>query len=161
MTQHAIVLVGIGRGFGRHAAVLETSTLLYIARISWIVYFIYDAGLFLTKLSVLLFLRRVFPKNNSGTWFNYGLWVAHAINVAWLVGIVFGTIFLCHPIDKSWNPAIPGHCGSTSSLYIGSAVPSVAIDLIVLILPLPKIWSLHMDRSRKVGLIIVFTFGYW
>lgn len=128
---------------------------------SWIVYFIYDAGLFLTKLSVQLFLRRVFPKNNSGTWFNLGLWVAHSINLAWLIGIVFGTVFLCDPINKSWNPSMPGQCGSTSSLYIGSAVPSVTIDLIVLILPLPKLWSLHIDRSRKIGLIIVFTFGYW
>jgi hypothetical protein len=161
LTQHAIALVGVSRGFGRHAAVLEMPRLLYIARISWIVYFIYDARLFLTKLSVLLFMRRVFPKNASGTWFSVGLWIAHFINVAWLVGVVFGTIFLCNPIEKSYNPSIPGQCGSKSSLYIGSAVPSVLIDLIILILPLPKLWNLHADRGRRVGLIVVFTFGYW
>lgn len=136
-------------------------TVLWIARVAWIAYFVYDAGLFLTKLSVLLFLRRVFPKSHSGNWFNIGLLVAHVINVAWLLGIVFGTIFLCDPIEKSYNPMIPGSCGSTSSLYIGSAVPSIAIDLIILILPLPKLWSLQIDRARKMGLIVVFTFGYW
>lgn len=160
LAQHVLALVALDRGFGRHAAVLGVPTVLWIARIAWIAYFVYDAGLFLTKLSVLLFLRRVFPKSHSGHWFNIGLLVAHVINVAWLLGIVFGTIFLCDPIEKSYNPMIPGSCGSTSSLYIGSAVPSIAIDLIILILPLPKLWSLQIDRARKIGLIVIFTFGY-
>lgn len=127
----------------------------------YIVYFFYDIGLCLAKASALLFFSRVFTRQTHTTWFNYALWTAHGLNVAWLLGIIFGTIFMCDPVAKNYVPDLPGRCGDTGALWIGSAVPSVLIDLIVLILPLPKIWGLQMSFAKKSGITLVFFLGYW
>lgn len=148
-------------GFGRHLLTLPMENLLRIAKNQFIVYFLYDAGLFFTKASALCFLKRIFPARASPAWFNISIWVGHSMNIAWLVGIVFGTLFMCVPIAKNWNTTLPGHCGSTSDLFIGSAVPSVIIDLFILILPLPRLWGLQTGLGRKIGIIAVFVLGYW
>lgn len=44
---------------------------------------------------------------------------------------------------------------------MGSAIPSVLIDIIILVLPLPKLWHLKIDLARKIGLMTVFILGYW
>lgn len=82
------------------------------------------------------------------------------LNVAWLVGMILGTAFNCNPVARNWDTSLPGNCGPTSSIWIASVVPSVFIDLLVLILPIPRIWAIKTSRSRKVGLSVVFVLGY-
>jgi len=110
-------------------------------------------SLFLTRESALFFLCRTFPAIASPTWFKYSLWAGHAMNLAWLIGIALGT---------GLNSA-PGRdqCGLLSDLHIGSAIPSVLIDLFILILPMSRVVSLRMGTSRKVGLVVTFALGYW
>ncbi|EED11956.1 conserved hypothetical protein [Talaromyces stipitatus ATCC 10500] len=134
---------------------------LIILKLIYTIYFVYDAAICIARASALLFYNRVFTRRANTAAFNAILWALHALNITWFIGIVFGTIFLCKPINKNWDPALPGTCGPTRALWIGSAVPSVSIDLIILILPLPKIWHLRETSfKRKVGLIVVFILGY-
>jgi len=130
-------------------------------KIIFVIYFIYDSALFLTKLSALLFFSRIFPAYANAAWFNIIIYVTHGLNVAWFLGIIFGTLFMCNPIAKNWNPMLDGTCGETTALWYGSAIPSVIIDLIILLLPLPKIWGLQTSRARKGGIIAIFLLGYW
>ncbi|KAI1810311.1 hypothetical protein GGS20DRAFT_208214 [Poronia punctata] len=46
------------------------------------------------------------------------------------------------------------------SQYLGSAIPNVVIDLLILILPVPLIWRLRTSLLRKMGITIVFLLGY-
>lgn len=161
LSQFGLEIAMVHYGLGHHVWAVQPGKLLKCLRLIYAVYFVYDIAICLTKASALLFLSRIFPKRVNGSWFNVALWIIHAMNVAWLIGILFGTIFMCNPVEKNWNPTVPGHCGPTSALWIGSAVPNVVIDLMILILPLPKIWGLQISRARKVGLTIVFALGYW
>ncbi|KAJ5715856.1 uncharacterized protein N7483_013037 [Penicillium malachiteum] len=147
-------------GLGRHAQFVETKDLFIFLRLLYAVYYVYDIGLFFTKTSALLLLSRIFPWHANAKWFNYTIVATHCLNCAWLTGIIFGTIFMCNPVQKGWNSTLPGHCGTTSHLWLGSAIPSVIIDLIILLLPLPKIWSLKMTTRRKMAIIGVFVIGY-
>lgn len=131
-----------------------------VFKLLYAIYFIYDLGLFLTKLSALLFITRIFPSHANSRIWNYTLWATYAMNGAWLVGIYLGTVLMCKPLAKAWNPLLPGKCGTTSSLWIGSAVPSVFIDLVILLLPVPKILTLRISRTRKAGIMVVFLLGY-
>jgi hypothetical protein len=148
-------------GLGRHIWAINPANIGLLLKLVYVNYYLYDAALFLAKMSALLFFSRVFPRYANSKFFNYALWATHALNVSWLIGIVFGTIFMCNPVAKGWNPMLPGKCGTNSALWIGSAVPSVFIDLIILTLPIPKIWGLQMNRKRKIGLTVVFALGYW
>lgn len=151
----------IDLGLGRHIETLPSENVAKSLLVIYIVYFVYDTALVLTKASALLFFSRVFTRDVHRGWFNYAVWATHALNIAWWFGIVFATIFMCDPVAKNYQPDLPGRCGSTGALWIGSAVPSVAIDLVILLLPLPKIWGLQMSLAQRSGLVVVFLLGYW
>lgn len=154
----------VSKGFGRHVGVIATiyppENLPMIAKSVFVVYFLYDTALLLTRASALLFLRRVFPRVAAAAWFNVGLWVTHGMNVAWWIGCIFGTVFLCTPIEKNWDPSVPGECRPNSGMFIGSAVPSVFIDLVILLIPLPMLWSIKTSTARKLGIGLIFVLGY-
>ncbi|KAI1326778.1 hypothetical protein F5Y16DRAFT_410719 [Xylariaceae sp. FL0255] len=158
--EFALIFYMISQGLGRHANALSASQILNNIETIYVVYFIYDTGLWLTKLSALLFLSRVFPFYANSTWFNWGLGILYATNAAWLLGIILGTLLMCDPIAKGYNPNIPGHCNPLGNLWLGSAIPSVVIDLFILLLPLPKVWTLQMNGTRKIGITLAFVLGY-
>lgn len=117
-----------------------------------------DVGLALPKASVLFFYARVLTTQNRA--FKYGLWLGHVLNVLWWIASIARCLLFCTPVDKYWNKSKPGYCRSADALYIGSAVPSVVIDLYILLLPLPIIWRLTMKLSRKILVAGVFLSGY-
>ncbi|KAL2272459.1 hypothetical protein FJTKL_06558 [Diaporthe vaccinii] len=149
-------------GFGHHVWMMPSQNLEPFLKHLFATYFIVYIGLTLAKASALLFLSRVFPHTTNPTWFNVGVAVTHFLNVAWLVGMSFGTAFNCNPVAKNWDVTgtLPGKCGPTSSIWIASVVPSVFIDLLILVLPLPRIWTIKTSNSRKIGLTVVFIIGY-
>lgn len=75
------------------------------------------------------------------------------MNLAWLIGISLGTGLNSAPRKDE--------CGMMSRLHIGGAIPSVFIDLFILILPMPRVVGLRMGTARKIGLVITFALGYW
>ncbi|RCI16420.1 hypothetical protein L249_1915 [Ophiocordyceps polyrhachis-furcata BCC 54312] len=156
IAQLGISFAAIHEGYGRYLPLLPASSLLRISQYQFIIFFLYNAGLFFTKASALAFLRRIFIAQTSPTWFNVCLWIGHGANLAWFIGIIFGTIFICHPINKNWDDSAPGYCGETSSLFMGSSVPGVIIDLFILVLPLPRLLGLRVNLCRKIGIMVVF-----
>ncbi|KAK7932315.1 hypothetical protein PG985_003027 [Apiospora marii] len=160
LAQSGIIFYMLDSGLGRHIGTLSDDMIAANLVAIYAVYFVYDIALFITKTSALLFFSRIFTKYTTKTWFNYALWVTHGLNVSWLLGIVFGTIFMCDPVAKGYIPDLDGHCGQTSALWIGSAVPSVIIDLTILLLPLPKIWGLQLSRGKRAGISFAFILGY-
>ncbi|KAK6829821.1 hypothetical protein PG995_004398 [Apiospora arundinis] len=160
LAQFAIEFAMMDIGLGRHIQAIDQSKLPLFLKMLYSEYFIYDAALFLAKTSALLFLSRIFPKYTNAKWWNAAVIIGHVLNIGWFLGIVFGTVFMCYPVEKGWNPMAPGNCGPTNALWIGSAIPSVAIDLVILLLPLPKIWTLQMNKAQRAGLMVVFALGY-
>ncbi|OTA81902.1 hypothetical protein M434DRAFT_45113, partial [Hypoxylon sp. CO27-5] len=160
IVEFSLIFYMLSLGLGRHINTLPTENIAESLIVIYVIYFIYDIGLFLTKESALFLFSRVFTRQAHTSWFNYGLWAAHALNISWLLGIIFGTVFMCDPVAKNYIPSLDGRCGDTGALWIGSAVPSVLIDLIILLLPLPKIWGLQMSIAKKSGITLVFVLGY-
>ncbi|KAI2601904.1 hypothetical protein GGR54DRAFT_626428 [Hypoxylon sp. NC1633] len=158
--QLTVTILLVNNGLGRHLYDLSEDQLDTVLKLLWVVYFIYDATLALTKASALLFFTRVFPHHKKTEWFNVAVMTTHCLNILWFLGIIFATIFLCNPIEKNWKPTIAGTCGPQDSFYLGSALPSVSIDLIILILPLPKVWRLQTSAAKKWGITLIFALGY-
>ncbi|KAF4629745.1 hypothetical protein G7Y89_g8399 [Cudoniella acicularis] len=157
-TSSALAFYLLDQGLGRHIYALSLSELENLSKAVYAVYFTYDTSLTLGKCSALLFYHRIFAK--SSTWFRYSLWAAQAMVFAWWIGIMLGTVFMCHPISKGWLPLGDGYCNDISQLWIGSAVPSVAVDLIILLLPLPMLFKLQMSRIRRILVVGIFVCGY-
>ncbi|KID64075.1 hypothetical protein MAN_07246, partial [Metarhizium hybridum] len=159
LVQLVMSLVMFDLGSGKHIWVVPPENVVKILRMLFAVYFIYDIHLAMAKASALFFLARIFPPNVSPPWFNNAVIITHAANAAWFIGIVLGTIFQCKSL-RNWHPMLPGKCTDASVLFMGSAIPSVVIDLAILLIPMPKIWGLKMTPWRKMAVIGIFTIGY-
>jgi hypothetical protein len=147
-------------GLGTHISTITyTKTVPMLTRL-FALYFFFNAAITLARASCLLFYKRVFGSAGCPTWFKWALWITHGLNVAWLVGIILGTIFQCKPVAKNYDPLLPGWCDNSSATWMGATIPSVIIDLILLVLPLPIIWRLRLNSGPKFTLISIFVFGY-
>ncbi|KAL8643868.1 MAG: hypothetical protein Q9226_008069 [Calogaya cf. arnoldii] len=75
------------------------------------------------------------------------------------VGMFLASLFECWPIEKNWEPTMSrGHClkPKAGTPYV-SGVINVVSDIVVLVLPIPVIWSLKMNLRRKLRVIAIFS----
>ena len=71
------------------------------------------------------------------------------------------TIFRCAPIDTQWafhDSETDCHFG-TYQLFVGSSTPHIVTDVVLLGIPMPLIWKLHLHSSRKVILTAIYALG--
>ena len=110
-----------------------------------------------TKLSVLLFYKRVFRGNT----FNAAVWTMIAIVVVWTVAFFLANVLQCYPIWINWNAsgAQADQCINTNMMYKAQAWTDVLTDIMILSLPVPCIWALQMPARHKVGVTSIFLLG--
>jgi hypothetical protein len=111
------------------------------------------------KLSVLFLFRRIF----IGALFSKVSLLALSIVLAWTVAFFFATLFQCGTIpSRLWTSPrdVATYCSAYKYIQLGHATSDVATDLVVLTIPMPIIWRLHMTTRQKLGLLIVFMLGY-
>lgn len=111
----------------------------------------------MTKLSVLCFYYRIFEISPG---FTTQLRFVGALVIAWWITFEIVAIVQCIPVRANWDPAVDGVCIDTFAFFIGQAVPNIALDIIILVLPIKPLWKLHVRKPQKVLLLTVFILGY-
>ena len=111
----------------------------------------------LTKLSVLLFYKRVFRGNT----FNVAVWTMISIVSVWTVAFFFSNLLQCFPIWVNWESSggLVDYCINTNMMYLAQAWTDVLTDMMILSLPIPCIWALQMPARHKVGVTAIFLLG--
>jgi hypothetical protein len=80
----------------------------------------------------------------------------------WSVSQIFITAFTCVPIQGLWDMSIPAVCnslGPAAQQYLSSG-GNIVTDVIVLVLPLPVVWSLKLPKNQRMVLVGVFSLGF-
>ncbi|KAL8637525.1 MAG: hypothetical protein Q9228_005210 [Teloschistes exilis] len=116
---------------------------------------LYIVSLALTKVSILLLYRRIFPQRN----YHLILWGVGTFVAAFTFANVVFVIFSCHPIQGAWNPFIKAKCINGEAAVLAVAVLTTVTDLIILGLPLPLVWKLHLPALQRLQLTGVFLIG--
>jgi hypothetical protein len=69
-------------------------------------------------------------------------------------------IFQCIPISAIWNKDIKNaRCLSISNIAYSSAACNVATEIFILILPIPRLRGLQLERKKKISLYALFSAG--
>lgn len=77
--------------------------------------------------------------------------------LAWGIAVLFTTIFQCTPVPAAWDKTIVGwSCFQLDDFVIGSNVPNIIADGLIILLPIPLVWSLKLSPTRRLGLIALF-----
>lgn len=108
------------------------------------------------KSSILLLYLRLFGVRKP---FKIAILVVEALVVAWCISILFSGIFQANPISAIWHPKEPHTQVDYVKYLLGTAVPNVVTDFVILILPVSMVWQLQISKRRKAVLCGVFLLG--
>ncbi|PVH77142.1 hypothetical protein DL98DRAFT_424172 [Cadophora sp. DSE1049] len=148
-------IVGVQYGMGKHAAALTTPEIVSYAKSLIAFECLYVTCICFTKIALLLMYLRIFPVRSI----KIGAYVLAALSISWCISIIMVSIFQCTPIERTWNPAIPGHCINLKASFIGNAIPNILTDVAILALPMQQVWSLHTSTMQKAQISFVFLLG--
>lgn len=119
---------------------------------------LYGVGLALVKTSLMVLYYRLFGTVKS---FRIAIYLTGVIVWAWGFSIVLESFLLCQPVEFNYNPMRPGggSCGNRNAAFVVAGALNMVTDFMVMLLPVPYIWSLQLATGRKIGLIITFCLG--
>lgn len=114
----------------------------------------------LTKIALLAFFLRVFPTKTS----RRITWGMIAIVIAFIVSYFFLLIFQCWPINYAWlrwDAEHEGTCINVFAAFVSHAAINMALDIVILIMPLPQLYRLHLTYTlgRKMQILGMFSVG--
>ncbi|KAI4595495.1 hypothetical protein KJ359_006841 [Pestalotiopsis sp. 9143b] len=156
IAQGAVTIWAVYHGAGEREADLPPESIALIAKIfqlpaaiTWLV------GTVSVKIAMLCLYTRIFTTTRFHRW-AYGLMVA-------VVGyfIAFLILFMtnCIPLSNLWDPVPGGWCREITTEEYTSVAFNLVIDLGILILPMPAVWTLKMPLRNKVFVSIMFGVG--
>jgi len=143
-------------GFGKHTWYLKPANVVPILSRLFAVYYLYNTGLTLAKMSCLLFYTRIFSSAHVFKWFSKAIWVAHTLNLGVYIGNILTITFNLSPRAQLGGTFRE----DTARIWLGNAIPGAIVDLLLLLLPMPMIWKLRVDRGRKLAIACIFVCGY-
>lgn len=122
---------------------------------------LYVFAISLVKLSILLFLYRLFGINRK---FRYTAWVVGFIISVWGLVTLLLAIFSCRPILAAFNFRLrvdPKTVCKPEDYNVENIFGfcNILADFALLLMPMPMLWTLHMPTAKKVGIAIVFANG--
>jgi hypothetical protein len=108
-------------------------------------------------LSILDFFTHVFRVSR----FIKIVHVFEGLTLMYLIGCTITWFSICRPLKYNWEigPAALQHCGNLNMKFLLSSIFNLMLDLCILILPMPMLWTLQLDARKKAALTVVFGLG--
>ncbi|KFA60674.1 hypothetical protein S40285_05070 [Stachybotrys chlorohalonatus IBT 40285] len=147
------------KAFGRDVWTVDPVDLTFALKVFFVAQSFYLVCLGLTKISLLFFFLRIFP-NQKFRWAVYATMLTTSLMT---VVFVFLQIFQCTPIPFNWEgwkgQFGPFQCLDINRLTVACASLNIALDVIILVLPMPLLIGLEMSWRSKAGILFMFSLG--
>ncbi|KAK5154340.1 hypothetical protein LTS14_007025 [Recurvomyces mirabilis] len=129
----------------RHAGIDASQQLTYVKSV-YASIILYNAALFCIKIS---------------RGFRIACFTLMAAVIVYSNWCVWSAIFFCTPVSAFWDfTIIAARCFDKQSVWFANAAINIISDIATVILPLPMINRLNMQRKSKAALMGVFTLGF-
>ncbi|PVH85246.1 hypothetical protein DL98DRAFT_546260 [Cadophora sp. DSE1049] len=141
---------------GKHLWAMDATQFKVIWKILFAYVMIYGLAVSFTKLSIVLFYRRIFGMN-------WGLWLCAFLVVAYCVTVIVTILMSCQPPEYFWTqyttPGATGHCINVSLFSFANGIWAMLVDVCILIVPVPVILKLQMPKSQKLAVMLILLLG--
>ncbi|KAE9966860.1 hypothetical protein BLS_007249 [Venturia inaequalis] len=160
----AVGIYGVhSAGLDRHVWDLLPEECVKSGLMAWAIEILFLACLSLTKISVLIFFRRLIDRSHS-PWISKSIWAAIAFTVAYFFSFLLFLLFACDPTDATWKSLDIGwtgkyKCADRHVVDPLNGVFSVFSDAYSIIIPVLVVSRLSMPANRKVVLYFIFCCG--
>ncbi|KAL0935648.1 plasma membrane protein [Colletotrichum truncatum] len=148
-------------GLGQHYWNLDVEVLPDSTRNLMLIVFIantlYPCAIAFARLSAICSFLRIITHKIM----RYTMYAAAAITGGFAIASVFAILFQCKPVSAAWDNTIgDAACYPLFDFLHASTAISIAIDILLCIVPLPYIWkSKQLSLSRKTGVTVLFAFA--
>jgi hypothetical protein len=112
-------------------------------------------ALLMVKMSIMFFYLRVFVY----TGLRLATKIVMALTLLWTVVNFLQVFLICRPFRATYDITVQGECGNRKQSFLAISAFNIITDFIILLLPIPSVWKLHVPRSTKIALTGVFCFG--
>ncbi|KAL8685848.1 MAG: hypothetical protein Q9218_007509 [Villophora microphyllina] len=148
-------IIAVHYGFGRHQLMLSLDHISKFLLNDWTIQIIFACAISMTRLSLLVFYHRLFPVKR----FTIVALVTGCVLIGWWISFLFAIVFSCIPVASYWNKAIVGHCINEHTLSWGITGSELAVNIIMVVLPIPWLWDLRLKWTKKLALTGIFLLG--
>ena len=140
-----------------HRKTDQASFTIIVTKSAYAISVIYPVACTLPKLLLCILYLQIFSSHTWTRRASYSMIGFISINcIAWLVP----TIVVCYPISAFWSlHGRQGRCLNYNVFGTWISVPNIVSDLIMLVLPIPILWKMNLDRTKKLGIILTFAVG--
>ncbi|KAJ5668492.1 uncharacterized protein N7477_007062, partial [Penicillium maclennaniae] len=143
-------------GAGQHAYDLPVETVEAFAKSFLAVQIIYFTNAVFTKASLLFLYYRIFGIIKG---FRWALGTAGFLVIGYYIACDITSIAGCLPVNKFWDPSVPGRCINQVEFFRYNGVANMLLDVVVLCLPYPMAWRLQATARQKLILTVMFLLG--
>jgi len=110
-------------------------------------------------LCFLAFYLRIFPAEKT----RKTVFIFIGITIVYTMAFDLTLIFACKPISAVWTSwAGENHidyCIDQNKFYYCAAAANIALDIAILIVPIPELLKLRLSAKRKLLLLSIFSVG--
>ena len=121
----------------------------------WLSQIAYKLVMLSTKYSLLLLYLRIFPNKR----FRIIVYCLMVFVAAYILALIGATIGQCIPVSFAWEAATDGQCIDIEAFWYSNASLNITTDVVILVLPLPYVYGLHLPKKQKIYLSLVFLIG--
>lgn len=117
----------------------------------------YTLTISMVKISILLLYRRVFPIHN----FERATLIVGITCISWLIAALLCLAFQCRTKAERYNvdSLFSDQCIDLKAYWIAITASNMALDLVILCMPLYMVWNLMLTVRQKLALSGLFTLG--
>lgn len=156
----ALILVMRARGLGQPLPTTTTTSVVppTTSKLFLAMEIVYAWTQCLTKLSVLVTYYRVFDGLSRAA--KAVLCALAGFVVVWSCTSTLLFVFTCSPVQKLWQPDIPGQCIYPVARWIANAASAIMTDVAIILLPATQLVRMTLSRMDKIGVTLVFVQGF-
>ncbi|KAF3032876.1 hypothetical protein E8E12_004343 [Didymella heteroderae] len=141
-------------GLGHHLQTLSMIELMTFLKVFLASQILWAIAIPVVKFSILMQYLRIF---GVMAYMRICAWSLMAVSLMWGIMVVVVLLAKCQPLAYNWDKSLNGRCANEMLFYkIGTAI-NVVGDFLILILPMPAIWSLNVRLSKKLQVATVFV----
>ncbi|KAF4122761.1 hypothetical protein GMORB2_7068 [Geosmithia morbida] len=116
----------------------------------------YTGVIIFVKFSIAALYWRIFEKASI----KIPIIIVSALVAMWGTAVFLLTVLQCIPTQGIWDKTIDSSCDVDSNMFLMAiSIPNILIDVFLLLLPVPYVFSLHISLSRKVSVLSMFLLG--
>ncbi|GKZ24649.1 hypothetical protein AbraIFM66951_011920 [Aspergillus brasiliensis] len=107
------------------------------------------------RLAILCLYLEIF----RGIVFRWCTIITMVIVTLYCIASMLTIALICRPINANWNVMIKKTCGDMAKTEYASAGFNFTVDLLIVSLPMPIVWTLQMPKEKKVSVTGAFLLG--